>query len=563
MNEYFAYIRVSTPKQGKGVSLEEQQSAIKTHAERQGIGISEWFEERETAAKAGRAIFSKMLVRLERGEAKGVIIHKIDRSARNLWDWANLSKLFDRGIDVQFAHDSLDLKSRGGRLSADIMAIVAADYVRNLREEVKKGFYGRLKQGLYPLPAPIGYLDRGPGNPKSIDPDRAPFVQQAFTRYATGTVGLKHLRKELRDSGLRTRSGKPISLTGLSIVLNNPFYAGLIRIRRTGETFEGQHPPMVSMDVFNRVKAILHAKSVLRFSKHDYVFRRLATCAGCGYHLIGERQKGHVYYRCHGEECKGTILREEALDAEMQSRLKLLIGDKREMGEIRDMVEEKRASESGDTNRLRQAIGALLGKCSERQLRLTDALIDQLIDKDAFEVRKRALLEEKKQLEYRLARVTQGDLPRKRALVHLELANAAHSGYISGNSAERRRIIDRVTSNLSVHQKNIAITLQSPYREIADWRKSQHGPPRYCASRTRARELLAMLEVAECDSDLPSVLELEREVKEMRERAEAAISSTSPKSTERGSRPIPARRLSTSRVERRARLPRGSRRKMA
>ncbi len=40
--------------------------------------------------------------------------------------------------------------------SADIQGVVAADYVRNLREETKKGLYGRLKQGIYPLGAPIG-----------------------------------------------------------------------------------------------------------------------------------------------------------------------------------------------------------------------------------------------------------------------------------------------------------------------------------------------------------------------------------------------------------------------
>ena len=59
---------------------------------------------------------------------------------------------------------SLDLNTRGGRLSADIQAVVAADFIRNLREETKKGFYGRLKQGLYPICAPIGYLDRGGGH---------------------------------------------------------------------------------------------------------------------------------------------------------------------------------------------------------------------------------------------------------------------------------------------------------------------------------------------------------------------------------------------------------------
>ena len=64
-----------------------------------------------------------------------MIIHKIDRSARNLKDWADLGELIDQGIDVHFANESLDLHSRGGRLSADIQAVVAADYTC-IREEI-------------------------------------------------------------------------------------------------------------------------------------------------------------------------------------------------------------------------------------------------------------------------------------------------------------------------------------------------------------------------------------------------------------------------------------------
>jgi hypothetical protein len=44
--------------------------------------------------------------------------------------------------------------------------VVAADFIRNLREETKKGFYGRLKQGLFPPPAPLGYPGCGGGKPK-------------------------------------------------------------------------------------------------------------------------------------------------------------------------------------------------------------------------------------------------------------------------------------------------------------------------------------------------------------------------------------------------------------
>lgn len=112
----YAYIRVSTVKQGeKGVSLQEQRSAISAFAERNSLTIVEWVEERLTAAKRGRPLFSKMMTKLRAGEAQGVVIHKIDRSARNLRDWADLGELIDAGVNVHFANESLDLHSRGGR----------------------------------------------------------------------------------------------------------------------------------------------------------------------------------------------------------------------------------------------------------------------------------------------------------------------------------------------------------------------------------------------------------------------------------------------------------------
>src|SRR5204863_6577687 len=138
------------------------------------------------AAKRGRPVFNEMLKLLRRGKAKGVVIHKLDRGVRNLKDWADVGELIDQGVEVHFANDNLDLQSRGGRLSADIQAVVAADYIRNLREEVKKGFYGRLKQGFYPMPAPIGYLDKGAAKAKARDPIMGPLVQTTFELYATG-----------------------------------------------------------------------------------------------------------------------------------------------------------------------------------------------------------------------------------------------------------------------------------------------------------------------------------------------------------------------------------------
>ena len=203
MKQYFAYIRVSTKRQGEqGASLPEQRRAIEKYAHDNELSIIAWFEEQETAAKRGRPIFSRMLSQLEARAAAGVIIHKIDRSARNLKDWANLGDLIDAGVDVRFVYESIDLSTRGGRLSADIQAVVAADYIRNMRDEIRKGINGRLKDGIYPLPAPLGYLNTGGGKAKIIDPARGPLVRTAFGLYASGLYTMKALRDELNLRGL-------------------------------------------------------------------------------------------------------------------------------------------------------------------------------------------------------------------------------------------------------------------------------------------------------------------------------------------------------------------------
>jgi site-specific DNA recombinase len=91
MKPFFGYIRVSTVKQGtKGVSLQEQRDSILRYAGRNGMEIISWFDERETAAKQGRPMFAKIMKLLQEKKAFGVVLHKIDRGARNLKDWADM-----------------------------------------------------------------------------------------------------------------------------------------------------------------------------------------------------------------------------------------------------------------------------------------------------------------------------------------------------------------------------------------------------------------------------------------------------------------------------------------
>lgn len=488
LKKFFAYIRVSTTKQGEGVSLDVQKEAIRRYAERHGLEICAWFEEKETAAKRGRPFFNQMMKLLKAGKAQGIIIHKIDRSARNLKDWADLGEMIDRGIEVHFVNESLDLHSRGGRLSADIQAVVAADYIRNLREETKKGFYGRIKQGFLPLPAPTGYLDMGKAKPKEYDPARAPLIRKAFELYSTGRYNLKSLEEEMFGMGLRSKFGNKISYKRLSAILNNPFYIGIIKIEKTGEVFPGNHNPLISKSLFDRVQLILKGKLNARTQQHDFMFRRFLKCKTCGFSLIGERQKSYVYYRCHTKGCPPTCIREESIEQEAVQKLTPLQFSQDEKKRIEFLISEIKGDWEKQGEEALAAFNLRLHHVQDRLNRLTDAYLDQALDKEMFEHRKAALLLERKDLEEKIKELTADNqkLP-DRLAVFLELAGTAYSLYKKGIPEEKRDLLKILTSNRVVDGKNVDFTLSAPFQDVANRFENSYGGPSGNIPRTLDR----------------------------------------------------------------------------
>ncbi len=495
MTDYFAYIRVSTVRQGeKGSSLQEQRSSIESFAQNQGLTISVWFEEMETAAKLGRPAFNQMMQALKNGQAQGVIIHKIDRSARNLKDWACLGELIDRGVQVHFAHEAIDLHSRGGRLLADIQAVVAADYIRNLRQEVLKGFYGRLKQGYYPLPAPMGYVDQGKAKAKTIDPVIGPLVREAFQLYASGEYSLLRLSDEMHARGLKAASGKPLHVWALRNTLSNPFYIGLIRIQRTNEVFDGVHEPLIGKKLFDRVEAVRAGRIVPRQSDRFFQFRKMIRCGSCGHYLSGERHKVRfVYYRCHARECTAKASVPEAMiHRELESRFASLHLDDEEMRDFRDLMKEAESLYTVEKASAEETLRLRIGRCDERLARLTDTLIDGIVDKEMFQTKKTALLLEKRELAEQLEKLRSNPCWTVKALQKLELGNMAYQGYISGNPEEKRKIAETLSSNFVGVGKNVEITLYFPFEELSKTPSVTYGGPRPVLLRTRPRELAVL-----------------------------------------------------------------------
>jgi DNA invertase Pin-like site-specific DNA recombinase len=507
MKQLFAYIRVSGKKQKEGVSLPEQRAIIKAYADRIGATIIEWFEETRTAAKAGRPVFARMTTLLRAGKAEGVIIHKLDRGTRNFRDWAEIDELIESGVDVFVANDNLDLRSRGGRLAADVQIAVAVDYIRNLREEALKGIHGRLKQGILPSHAPIGYLDRGKGNPKAIDPVRGPLVRHLFELYAKGSYTLRDLTAEGIVSGLRNLSGNPLRLTQIQKILRNPFYAGVIRSKRFG-LFTGAHEPLMKRSLFDRVQSVLDGKFVRRTVQHDFLFRRMLHCKTCGRSLIASARKGHVYYRCSNIACPTTSVREDRVDAEIRQLLAEITLTPDELADIEQKLADRETNGSELVASRRSALQDALLVANARMTRLTDLLLDGKIEAAAHDERRAVLVMERQKLGQDLAGLEDGSLQIiETAKQIVELARCPVFLYETADVWNKRRLLEIVLSDCTVTGKTIEFSLREPFAAIAKRSFSQQGGPHWNTPRTFSAEALISW-ASECPQAVRESLQL-------------------------------------------------------
>ena len=108
-----------------------------------------------------------------------------------------------------------------------------------------------------------------------------PLARKAFELYASTRHNVETLGEELYHSGLRNRNGGRVTKNGLTTLFNNSFYIGIIWIRKTGERFADNHEPLVSKTLFECVQRVLHGKVNARSKRHDFLFRRLFSCATC------------------------------------------------------------------------------------------------------------------------------------------------------------------------------------------------------------------------------------------------------------------------------------------
>lgn len=412
------YARVSTEKQAdRELSIPAQQQAMREYATRQGWTILEDFVEPGVSGRsAERPVLRRLMSRCRQApQVDVVLVHKVDRLARNVYDHATIRALLkQRKIRLASVVENVD-ETVTGQLVENIMASIAEFYSANLGEEVKKGMRIVVQKGGWPHVPPRGYrMDRDADGRSRPVPDEmtSALVRQAFELYATGVYSLVKLSETLATKGFTTSRGKPISNSYMQQMLENPFYVG--RIRWKGQDYPGKHEPLVTEELFDRVRTVLRERKTDSGERHNklrFFLRGVAYCGHCGSRMTAERHRRWGYYRCVRKARRASLclsrlsniqpIHEEVRILYKQLRIRDSLREAMRQASERDLAERTVTGK----RRLR-SLTMLRAKCEERQVRIAEVYASGTVSVETFKALATKLEGERKAVDAEIQRLS-------------------------------------------------------------------------------------------------------------------------------------------------------------
>lgn len=324
---YLLYARKSTESEDRQVqSIDDQLNSLRRLAAQRGLHIMEELIESKSAKDPGcRAVFARLLAEIEAGRADGILCWNLNRLSRNPVDSGTLSWMLQRGVLQSILTVEREYRPEDNVVLMAVESGVANQFILDLRKAVARGTRSKVEKGWFPHRAPEGYRNNIVEKTIEADGERFLLLREAWSMMLIGAYSVPQILEELTGRGFRTKKtkrsgGKPMSRSALYRVFANPFYAG--EFVHEGQRIRGAHPPMVSLEEFERVQRLLGREGHPQPQKLEWAFTGLIRCGLCGHTVTAERKirryKGsgvvreYAYYHCAGRQCRPKISVSEA-----------------------------------------------------------------------------------------------------------------------------------------------------------------------------------------------------------------------------------------------------------
>ncbi|MFA6194683.1 MAG: recombinase family protein [Patescibacteria group bacterium] len=347
--KYCLYARKSSEQdERQALSIDSQVKEMLQIAERDELDIVDIRRESHSAKDSSqRPVFNEIINDIRSGRYTGILTWAPDRLSRNAGDLGSLVDLMDQKL-------LLEIRTYGQRFTNSpnekflLMILCSQAKLENDNKSVnvKRGLRMRCEMGLWPAPAPTGYLNEKRVDRKGyvmIDPDRAPIIKQIFEKVAYEKWSGRKIYNWLKfDLNFKSTLGnKNLTLSNVYLILQNSFYYGVYEYpKKSGNWYTGRHEPIITKELFDAAQKQVK-NNITRTENKEFAFTKLMTCGLCGSGISAEEKfkklkngdiHRHVYYGCtkfKDKNCKAGYIDEETLIKQFETLM-----DKIDLDEI-------------------------------------------------------------------------------------------------------------------------------------------------------------------------------------------------------------------------------------
>jgi DNA invertase Pin-like site-specific DNA recombinase len=337
---YCLYARKSSEaEERQALSIDSQIKEMETLAQRDGLNIVEIKRESHSSKDVGqRPVFNEMIKEIREGRFNAILTWAPDRLSRNAGDLGALVDLMDQKLLVEIkTYSQRFTNNPNEKFLLMILGSQAKLENDNKGVNVKRGLKTRCEMGLWPAPAPTGYLNSKIVNEKGIvyiDPKRAPVMKKVFEKVADDGWSGRKIFYWLNEIDFRVTRGKPLTLSNIYMILRNHFYYGRFEYPKgSDQWYQGRHEPLISKELFDKVQEKLNYKIDRTGEKKEFAFTKLVRCGYCNSGVTaddkykklasGETAR-YVYYGCtrfNNKECPNSYIREEELTKQLEDMI--------------------------------------------------------------------------------------------------------------------------------------------------------------------------------------------------------------------------------------------------
>lgn len=251
------YIRVSTLDQAReGYSLEAQEASLRKWCADHKYEVYDLYADRGISGKDidHRPDMRRLMRDAEAHYFDVVVFWALSRFTRSVEDlYETMSNFQEWGISMVSYTESFDTSTPMGRAMIGIVGVFAQLERELTGERVKAAMMTRALKGKRTCSEILGYDLKGKDS-FVINEREAEYVWFCFEKYLE-RKNLSEVAELCRQRGYRGKRGKIPSAWSISVILTRPQYCGYNTF--CGEIYKGDYEPIVDVQMFNKVQALL------------------------------------------------------------------------------------------------------------------------------------------------------------------------------------------------------------------------------------------------------------------------------------------------------------------